>query len=114
MAIAISERRLGDVTLLEVRGRVVFFEEALELRARINDLVDEARLKFLLDLRGVTYLDSFGVGVIASKYASVRRKGGDLKILCPSERSRHVLGTAGLLNIFQSFEAEDEAVRSFR
>jgi anti-anti-sigma factor len=114
MAITISERRIGDVTILEVRGRVVFPDGATVLRARISDLVDEARLKFLLDLRGVTYMDSFAVGVIAAKYVSVRRKGGDLKLLCPSPRSRRVLSTAGLMRILDSFEAEDEALRSFQ
>jgi anti-anti-sigma factor len=113
MAIEISERRRGDVTILEVRGRVVFADGASELRSRVNDLVDEARLNFLLDLRAVSYIDSFGVGVIASKYASVRRKGGDLKLLCLSPRCQKVLGTAGLLNIFETFQAEDEALRSF-
>jgi anti-anti-sigma factor len=114
MAITITERRIGDVTILEVTGRVVFPDGAGELRARINDLIDEARLKLLLDLRGVTYMDSFGVGVVAAKYLSVRRKGGDLKLLSPSARSRGVLGTAGLLRILGSFEAEDEALRSFQ
>lgn len=113
MATTISERRIGDVTILEVRGRVVFPDGATALRARISDLLDEARLKFLLDLRGVTYMDSFGVGVIAAKYLSVRRKGGDLKLLCPSARSRQILSTAGLMRIFGSFETEDEALRSF-
>jgi anti-anti-sigma factor len=58
-------------------------------------------------------MDSFGVGVIAAKYLSVRRKGGDMKLLCPSPRSRQVLTTAGLMKIFESFEAETEALRSF-
>jgi anti-sigma B factor antagonist len=114
MSITISERRIGDVTILEVRGRVVFYDGAAVLRVRINDLLDEARLKFLLDLRGVTYIDSFGVGVIAAKYLSVRRKGGDLKLLCPSERTHHILSTAGLMRIFDSFDSEDEALRSFQ
>jgi anti-sigma B factor antagonist len=114
MAITISERRIGDVTILEVHGRVVFYDGAAVLRTRFNDLLDEAHLKFLLDLRDVTYLDSFGVGVIAAKYLSVRRKGGDLKLLCPSPRCRQVLGTAGLMRIFESFDGEDEALRSFQ
>ena len=113
MATTISERRIGDVTILEVRGRVVFPDGATLLRTRISDLLDEARLKFLLDLRAVTYMDSFGVGVIAAKYLSVRRKGGDLKLLCPSARSRRILSTAGLMRILGSFETEDEALRSF-
>jgi anti-anti-sigma factor len=109
----ITERRIGDVTLLQVAGRVVFGDGAPELRARINDLLDEARLKFLLDLRGVTYIDSFGVGVIAAKYVSVRRKGGDMKLLRLSPRTHRVMRISGLLKIFESFEYEEEGVRSF-
>ena len=113
MPIAITERRVRDVTILEVKGRVVFYDGAAILRAHINDLVDQARLKMLLDLRDVTYMDSFGVGVIAAKYVSLRRKGGELKLLKPSPRCQQVLTISGLLRIFQSFESEDDALRSF-
>jgi anti-sigma B factor antagonist len=113
MAMTITERRIGDVTVLQLGGRIVFGDGASELRARLNDLLDEARLKFLLDLRDVTYIDSFGVGVIAAKFVSVRRKGGDMKLLRLSPRSHHVMTISGLLKIFQSFESEEEGLRSF-
>ena len=109
----IEERRFGDVTLLRVGGRVVYGDGAQQLRERISDLVDQARLKFLLDLHDVTYIDSFGVGVIAAKYVSVRRKGGDLKLVHPSERSHRVMAISGLMKIFESFETEEEGLRSF-
>ena len=114
MPITISERRIGEVTVLEVGGRVVYYDDAVLLRARIDDLLGQARLKLLLDLRDVTFLDSFGVGVIAAKYLSVRRKGGDFKLLRPSARSRRVLSTAGLMRILDSFDDEEEALRSFQ
>jgi len=114
MSTRITERRIGDVTVLQVAGRVVLGGGAPELRARMNDLIDEARLKFLLDLTEVTYIDSFGVGVIAAKYVSVRRKGGDVKLLRLSPRSRRVMRISGLLKIFQSFDNEEEGVKSFR
>jgi anti-sigma B factor antagonist len=114
MSTRITERRIGDVTVLQVAGRVVLGDGAAELRARMNDLIDEARLKFLLDLTEVTYIDSFGVGVIAAKYVSVRRKGGDVKLLRLSPRSRRVMRISGLLKIFQSFDNEEEGVKSFR
>jgi len=113
MPTRITDRRIGDVTILQVSGRVILGDGAAELRARMNDLVDEAHLKFLLDLRGVTYIDSFGVGVIAAKYVSVRRKGGDVKLLRLSPRSQRVMRISGLLKIFESFENEEEALNSF-
>jgi anti-sigma B factor antagonist len=109
----ITERRVGDVTLLRLGGRIVFGDGASELRARLNDLLDEARLKFLLDLRDVSYIDSFGVGVIAAKYVSICRKGGAMKLLKLSPRTHRVLHISGLLNIFQFFENEEDALRSF-
>src|SRR6476620_5870495 len=109
----ITARRTGDVTVPPGGGRVVLGDGAADLRSRINDLMDEARLKFLLDLTDVTYIDSFGVGVIAAKYVSVRRKGGDVKLLQLSPRSHHVMRIAGLLKIFESYEDEAEALRSF-
>ncbi len=113
MSTRITERRIGDVTVLQVVGRVILGDGASELRSRMNDLIDEARLKFLLDLTEVTYIDSFGVGVIAAKYVSVRRKGGDVRLLRLSPRSRRVMRISGLLKIFQSFDSEEEGVKSF-
>ena len=109
----IEERRFGDVTVLRVGGRVVYGDGAQQLREHISDLIDHARLKLLLDLRDVTYIDGFGVGVVAAKYVSVRRKGGDLKLIHPSERSHRVMAISGLMKIFQSFDTEEEGVRSF-
>jgi anti-sigma B factor antagonist len=109
----ITERRVGDVTLLQLKGRLVFGDGAALLRSHLNDLLDQARLNFLLDLHEVTYVDSFGVGVLAAKYVSIRRKGGDLKFLNLSVRSHHVMAVSGLIRIFESFESEEEALRSF-
>ena len=113
MAITINERRVGDITILEVTGRIVFYDGAAILRAHINELVDQARLRFVLDLRGVTYIDSFGVGVIAAKYVSVRRKGGEIKLLKLSPRSHQVMTISGLLRIFEAYDSEEDALRSF-
>ena len=114
VALAIPERCVDDVTILDLPAQVMFYQGAALLRTRINELLDEGRRFFLLDLSHVTHLDSFGVGVIASRYVSVRGRGGDLKILRPSERSRHVLRTAGLMKIFESFDDDAAAIRSFQ
>ena len=113
MAISISERSIGDVVILEVPPQVMFYEGAALLRSRITELVAGGHLKLLLDLRHVTHLDSFGVGVIASKYVSLRGRGGELKLLRPSPRSRHVLSIAKLTDIIETFDDEDAAIRSF-
>jgi len=109
----IDERRIGDVTILKVDGRIVYGDGAQELREYIVNLMDQARLKFLLDLRDVIYIDSFGVGVIAAKYVSLRRKGGDLKLVHPSARSHRVMTISGLMKIFESFDSAEDGLRSF-
>ena len=102
MAMTITEHRVGDVTVLKLGGRIVF-GEALSQRRRWEEL----------DLREVTYIDSFGVGVIAAKFVSVRRKGGDMKLLSLSPRTHRVMKISGLLKIFQSFESEEDGLLSF-
>jgi anti-sigma B factor antagonist len=107
------ERQVGDVTVLELKGRLVYDEGDEELRSRINELVAKGRLKILLDLRGVTYIDSCGLGSIVGKFVSVRRKGGDVKLLNLSPRSHRVIDISGLLSVFETFESEADAVTSF-
>lgn len=107
------ERRIADVTLLELKGRLVFADGDSTLRSRVNALVDEGRLKIILDLKGITYIDSCGVGVLIAKFVSVRRKGGDVRLLTLSERSHHVMKISGLLTVFETFTSENDAVESF-
>ena len=107
------ERRIADVTLLELQGRLVFEDGDSDLRSRVNDLVDEGRLKIILDLKDITYIDSCGVGVLIAKFVSVRRKGGDVRLLTLSPRSHHVMEISGLLRVFETFTSENEAIASF-
>jgi anti-anti-sigma factor len=107
------ERRVDDVTLLDLTGRLVYDEGDSVLRERVNDLVAQGRLKIVVNLQDVTYIDSCGVGVLIAKFVSVRKKGGDVKLLHLSSRSHRVIDICGLLNVFETFESEAEAVTSF-
>lgn len=109
----ISERRVGDVTLLDLQGRLVFDDGDEEVRTHVNHLVSEARLKILLSLREVDYIDSCGVGVLIAKFMSLRRRGGDLRLVSISPRCRRVLTISRLLGVFQIFESEQDALASF-
>ena len=108
----IVERRVGDVTVLTLVGRLVLEEGTDPLREQINRLVQEGRIDVVLDLHGITYMDSSGVGTVVAKFLSLRRRGGDLKLVHPSDRSEHVLEITGLLPIFKPFASVDAAVRS--
>ena len=77
----VVERRLGNVTVLDLAGRLVFGEGVAVLRAHINEIVDQGRLNIVLNLRDVTYIDSSGIGELVSAYTAVRKEGGELKLL---------------------------------
>lgn len=109
----VVERRIGDVTVLDLKGRLVFEEGDTVLREHINHLVEQGRMKILVNLRDVTYVDSCGIGVLVAKFVSLRRKGGDLRFVNVTPRSQRLLEITKLMDIFRIFEAEAEAVASF-
>ncbi len=109
----LTERQVGDVTLLELTGRLVFDDGDMVLRRHVTGLIEQGRVKLVVDLSNVTYVDSCGVGVLVAKFVSVRRQGGDLKLLKLTPRSRHLMEICGLLNVFEIFDSETEAVASF-
>ena len=109
----VVERRLGNVTVLDLKGRLVFDEGDGVVRDRINHLVDEGRVNILMNLQDVTYVDSCGIGVLVAKYVSLRRKGGDLRFVNLTPRSRRLLEITKLMGIFKVFDSEEEAVSSF-
>ena len=111
--ITISERRIGDVTILDLQGRLVLDEGDTSCVERIDRLIRQERIQIVLNLQDVTYIDSAGVGALVSKYVTLRKRGGNLKLLCLSERVRRVISIAHLLEVFESFDSEERAVRSF-
>lgn len=113
MAMTITERRVGDVTILDMKGRLALDEGDSTLRARVNALVDQSRLKTVINMQDVTYLDSCGVGALVEKFVTMRRQGGHLKLVHLTPRTHHVLKIAGLLNIFETYESEADALASF-
>ena len=109
----VVERRIGDVTVLDLKGRLVFDEGDTLLRARVNELLEQGRLNVLVNLRDVTYVDSCGIGVLVAKFVSLRRKGGDLRFVHLTPRSHRLMEITKLIDIFRTFESEEEAIASF-
>ena len=112
--LAISERRIGTCCVVRVSGRLVAEEGSKYFRDAIESLMERGFLQFVLNLRDIVTLDSGGVGSIVAKYLSVRRAGGDLKLVCLSGRACHVLDIAGLLRVFEVFDDEEAAAASFQ
>jgi anti-anti-sigma factor len=109
----LNERHIGDVTVLDLKGRLVLDDGDLLLRDTVNALVNRGRKQLVVNLRDVTYIDSCGVGVLIAKLVSVRNRGGDLKLVHLSPRTHRVFDICKLEHILEAFESEDEAVASF-
>jgi anti-sigma B factor antagonist len=111
--LTIAERHVGGVTVLALAGRLVLEEGDAPLRDRIDALVKDGRIDIVLNLHDITYVDSCGIGAIASKFVSLKRRGGHMKLVCPSLRCRHVLEITHLLPVFEIFETDEAAIASF-
>ena len=109
----IMESRAGDVTVLHMTGRLELEEGDLVFRDHVNRLIAEGRVNLVLDLKEVTRIDSAGIGMLVSKYLSAQNRGGTIKLLQLTRRSDHLMDITRLTTVFEIFEDEDEAVRSF-
>ena len=114
VGLQISIRESGDVTILDLRGRLTIDGESELLSNRLRKLIASGVHNLLLNLADLTQVDSSGVGVIISMYVSLRDQGGDLKLLRPSGRVFEVLRVLHLLEIIPSFADETQALASFR
>jgi anti-anti-sigma factor len=111
----IAIREFGDVTILDLRGRsTIDGGESELLGGHLQKLVANGVRKLLLNLTDLTQVDSSGVSTIVATYVSLKRQGGDLKLLRPGGRVLEVLRVLHLLDIVRSFEDETQALASFR
>ena len=113
MDIKIEERLVGQVTILDIVGKLTIDEAAEHLKDKINSLVSQDRRQLVLNLARVPYIDSGGLGQLVASYASVKRAGGAVKLLNVSSRNHDLLSITRLVTLFESFDSEAEAVQSF-
>jgi anti-sigma B factor antagonist len=105
-------RQVGQVSVVEVSGKLTSFESGA-LRGSIAKLLKEGRKQILLNLRGLTYLDSSGIGELVQTYMSVIRGGGEMKVVGLSDKVEEILKITQLYQVFQEFQDEQAALRSF-
>ena len=111
--LTIDERPAGDVAVLVLGGQMLLDDGDLAFGKRIRDLVDRGFVKVVLDLGGVTYIDSSGVGMLVAKLKTLKEKGGDMKLANLNPRAESLFGMLKLFIVFERFEDEAAAVRSF-
>jgi len=109
----VKERQAGDVTILDMTGDVRIGEGAISLRDSIRTIADQGKKKVLLNLAGVKYMDSTGVGELIANYTTITRQGGQLKLLNLTDRIQNLLVITKLLTVFDSYDNEAEALKSF-
>ncbi len=109
----IVERVTGDVMVLDLKGRVTQGEGDELLKDKVNSVVNQGYKKVLLNLADVPYIDSAGLGEIVRTYTTVSRQGGSLKLVNLTKRITDLLSITKLLTVFETFDSEPEAVRSF-
>jgi anti-sigma B factor antagonist len=109
----IEERVVNSVTVLDLKGKMTLGEGDELLKDKINSLLQQDRKQILLNLEGVPYIDSAGLGEIVRTYTTVSRQGGKLKLVNLTKRITDLLSITKLLTVFETFDSEPEAIRSF-
>ena len=114
MGLQVSVREYGDARILDLRGRSTIDNGESELLSRqLKKLIDNGVRYLLLNLANLTKIDSSGISLIVETCPSLRRRGGDLRLLCPRSRVLEVLTVVRLLEVIPSFENEAQALASF-
>ncbi len=110
----ISERQAGDVTVLDLGGKITIGEGSVALRGAIRRLMEEGKKKILLNLAQVGYVDSSGIGELVSSFTTINRDGGQLKLLNLTQKIQDLLAITKLLTVFDVYEDEATGLNSFK
>ncbi len=108
-----STRRIGNVIVIDVEGKILLGEGDVEIKKAVDDLLKQGNKNVLLNLAKVPYLDSAGLGEIIRCFTALRRSGGDFKLLSPNQRITDLLSITKLLNVFDLYDDEYSALASF-
>ena len=109
----IEERVVNNVTILDLKGKITLNEGDEVLKDKINSLILQNRKRILLNLADVPYIDSAGLGEIVRTYTTVSRQGGQLKLVNLTKRITDLLMITKLLTVFETFDVEQDALKSF-
>ena len=113
MSVKLTTRQVGDVTVVDATGRITLGEGASTLRDTIRDLAANGHKKLLLNLSEVSYIDSSGIGELVSGFTTITNQGGKLKLVGLTKRVKDLLQITELYTVFEVFDDEAAAVRSF-
>ncbi len=109
----ISERKKGDIVILDLKGKITIGEGDRKLRNWIESLLERGERKIILNMARVSYMDSSGTGEVVSLLMTVKKRDGELKLLNLSQKIKDIFQIAQLLSIFDYYTDEDEALKAF-
>lgn len=112
MALKLDVSRTYDIAVVRCRGRIVFGEEADELRRVVLGLLNETR-RIVLNLVWVEYIDSSGLGTLVASFISARNRRAEIKLAGLSPRARQVLASTKVNQLFEIYDSTEEAISSF-
>ena len=113
MALKIESRTDGGVTIISCTGRITFGDEAMTLRENLKKILADSR-QVVLNLGGVTYIDSGGLGTLVGVYSSARGTGADIKLTGLGQRLKDTLQITKLVTVFEVYETEQQAMDAFK
>ncbi len=110
----INERQAGDVTVLDMSGKITIGEGSVALRNAIRKLIEEGKKKILLNLSQVSYVDSSGIGEFVASFTAIGREGGQLKLLNLTQKIQDLLAITKLLTVFDTYDDEQTGLASYK
>ena len=113
MKAMITTRQVGDVTIVDPQGRLVVGEESAAVRQHVRELALQGNKKLLLNLGQVDYIDSCGLGDLVGAFSTVRKQGGELKLLDPGHKFDHLMRITKIALLLDVMDDEALAVKSF-
>ena len=113
-SLSIKDRQAGDVTILDLSGKITIGEGSVQLREAVRRILDEGRKKILLNLGDVSYVDSSGIGELVSSYTTTGNNGGQLKLLNQTKKIHDLLTITKLVTVFETHDNEQTAIASFK
>ena len=110
----IQQRQAGDVTIVDLSGKITIGEGSVQLREAVRKALEEGKKKIILNLGDVSYVDSSGIGELVSRYTTTKNAGGRLKLLNLPKKIKDLLMITKLLTVFEIYEDEQAALDSFQ
>src|SRR5882672_3180607 len=113
MQLKLTTRTVQGILVVNCDGRIVFGEESAELRDTVKKLVTQSN-QIILNLGGISYIDSGGLGTLVALYTTAHNAGGSVKLVNLTQRVGDLLQVTKLLTVFEVYDSEEKAIESFK